>query len=387
VLQQHARTQTSLTVEWLAPTNWGGCALDCYELEYREKNNKDEYSTEWTLACTVGARKTQRTIHANIYKCDVRVRARNVGTRDPGEWSEVLVLDTDKVETSKFAASKEKGLGKSMKTLNKEAAEETAAKKVAEHSSTEQGMVVVVQTDLATLLNTRHTLADAKYDGVKIMEDNEWSDFQQAIGSFFVTAGVYGGVFGQLFDLTPQLVEELAANDCGGPSKVIDEDKPLLSLAVSACWVLQTLAHHSEKPEEWIPFCNDIASLVRLAADAPEEPSSEPLVVSLLYAMIDVYETLRQCEPSGYVSQQLGYKYDKTLKKMLKADWEEQKERMRNAVSTHVMGLVLYDRFKKHGLRKLMNDASSKRTSVVRDDRRRSTMKAPSAPPPPPDGG
>eukprot|EP00966_Prymnesium_polylepis_P249315 5763920-Prymnesium_polylepis.1 len=42
-----------------------------------------------------------------------------------------------------------------MKTLNKEAAEETAAKKVAEHSSTEQGMVVVVQTDLATLLNTR----------------------------------------------------------------------------------------------------------------------------------------------------------------------------------------------------------------------------------------
>jgi len=218
----------------------------------------------------------------------------------------------------------------------------------------------VVQLDLATLNGLRHTLADPKFDPVAVMELQEWSEFREKIGHFFISAGVYGAAEGSLFDLTAQTVEDLAVNSTSEDGyNFLDEEKPLLCLAVCACWVLQTLAHHSEKPEEWIPFCNDIASLVRLGASAPEEPSSEKHITDLLYSLIDVYETLRQNEPSGYISCQLSYKYDKALKKVLKKDWEEQLERLKNNIATHVMALVLYDRYKKHGLKRLMAKSCS----------------------------
>lgn len=72
--------------------------------------------------------------------------------------------------------------------------------------------------------------------------------------------------------------------------------------------VLQTLAHHSEHPEEWIPFCNDVASLVRLGSKCVEEASSRSHVCGLLFSLIRIYETLRQCEPGGFISQHLDYK-------------------------------------------------------------------------------
>ena len=80
---------------------------------------------------------------------------------------------------------------------------------------------------------------------------------------------------------------------------------------------------------------------------------------------------LRQCEPTGYITQQLSYKYDKTLKKLLKTDWEEQKNRMKNEVATYVMVLVCYDRFRKRGgLRKLVHDKNKMMMStncILRD--------------------
>ena len=54
------------------------------------------------------------------------------------------------------------------------------------------------------------------------------------------------------------------------------------------------------------------------------------------------------CDSDGYIAQQLSYKYDKALKKLLKLDWKEQRLRLKNAVATNVMGLVLFDRRLRH---------------------------------------
>ena len=41
-------------------------------------------------------------------------------------------------------------------------------------------------------------------------------------------------------------------------------------------------------------------------------------------------------------------RYDKGLRAQLKADWREQRQRLKNAVATNVMGLALYDRRLRH---------------------------------------
>ena len=53
---------------------------------------------------------------------------------------------------------------------------------------------------------------------------------------------------------------------------------------------------------------NDVASLVILGSAAPEVEETLPLINGLLYALIDIYESLRQCEENGYVAQQTSHK-------------------------------------------------------------------------------
>ena len=293
----YSRTLNALHIKWDQPSSWGGCALDTYEVEYREIK-KDEFretkhAADWKVGfiCNALGSRTYGTINANIYKAEVRVRAFNVGTRFASEWSEVLHVGTDKEEQEALSKIKITGSDAEMAAIE-------GAKAVKLSSQAESGMAVVVSTDLNTMLGVKHEMVGAKH-----METNEWSEFRTKVGEFFVTAGVHGGCTGTLFDLTPTQVEDLvigsAAADC------LDEDKPLMSLAVCACWVLQTLAHHSNDPAMWIVFCNDIASLVRLCSSAPEEGSTEGMITSLLFALIDIFESLRQCEPSGLITQQL----------------------------------------------------------------------------------
>ena len=173
-----------------------------------------------------------------------------------------------------------------------------------------------------------------------------YSDFKKAVGAFFNEAGTMGGHDGQLMDFTPQQVEDLALN--GEDIMQDDENKPLLCFAVASCWVLQTLAQYTDDYDVWVPLANEVSSLVRLASVAPETPETEPMIKGLLYSLIDVYESLRMCDSDGYIAQQLSYKYDKALKKLLKLDWKEQRLRLKNAVATNVMGLVLFDRRLRH---------------------------------------
>lgn len=223
---------------------------------------------------------------------------------------------------------------------------------------------------------------EAKHEtiGRSHMESQGWSAFATVIGDFYLAAGVNGGCVGRLFDLTPLQVEDLvkSAGFMGVADDAIDEEKPLLSFAVIACWVLQTLAHHSSEPDVWIPLCNDLAGLVNMAAETTaEDPVVVPTATLLLEALISVYESLRQCGPEGHVTRQLGYRYEKSLRRLLRSDWDARFARLKEGVAMHAMELVLYSRFKQYELPTRAHQAADKVSflSARRDAKRKSSFK------------
>lgn len=172
------------------------------------------------------------------------------------------------------------------------------------------------------------------------------SPFRSAIGSLLIELGVHGGCEGKLFDFSAADVEELVMQ---GDDPSLNVEKPLFSLSVIACYVLQTLAQHSAvDAQEWEELAGEVAMLVHLASRSAEEEASQPMVRSLVVGLFDLYETLTQCEGDGYIARQLSFKYEKGLKHLLARDWEEQLQRLKNRLASDVMGLVLYERLKGH---------------------------------------
>ena len=125
--------------------------------------------------------------------------------------------------------------------------------------------------------------------------------------------------------------------------------KPLLSLAMIGCYVLQTLAQHAViNAEAWIPMANEIMMMASLARKTAENDETRPMVRSLLAGLIEVYESLVQCDEDGYIARQLNAKYERGLKQLLRDDWAEQMARLKNRIASDMMGLVLYERLKAH---------------------------------------
>ena len=136
----------------------------------------------------MGARKNIGAFNANIYKAEIRVRSFNGGSRKPSAWSEVLLLETEKEEQKRMSLDKNKHNKSLKEMINEEAVAESKRKQSDTGECVDTRLHVVVQLDLDTLLNVRHTLA-GKQDTTKMMEDAAWSDFRQTLGHFFVEAG------------------------------------------------------------------------------------------------------------------------------------------------------------------------------------------------------
>jgi len=377
-LRVYTRTSSALTVHWNAPTEWGGCALRLYEIEYRNlsKTAKAKAGTKadaradvpWEALGTVDARLEEFAIFQNVWMCDVRVRARNVGAIVPGPWSKVLHVLSPKEAAEDAIKSRHTpghagGGGAGSRPPTARAKERPSSARAADGVA-QHGMAVVEPTDLKTE-------AKLEASGHAYMQAQGWSSFSIAIGEVFLETGVNGGCNGQLFDLTPLQVEDLVLSAYTGVADdYLDEEKPLLSFAVIACWVLQTLAHHSFESHVWIPFCNALAGLVHMAAaSVSEDAVVAPMVRALLSSLIDVYESLRQCAPNGYVARQLEYHYKKSLRRTLRNDWMAQLARLKEGVATSAMRLVLYGRFKQFKLRKQMLEA---RAGMLKTRRARS---------------
>ena len=316
-VQVVTRTSTGMTVIWEPPSSWGGCALTFYEIEISEMNKRGVYAP-WrqVLGDTrskhadvpdgmISASRLTHRITGNIYACKLRMRAYNCGSAKPSEWSGEYVLASEKEEDG---AIKTQAAARGM--LVRRASRETGTT----GAKNEGGAAVIVQEDIQAHAGKRHVM-HTKMAG--------WSPFRTALGNFYLKMGVRGGVRGTLFDLTIDQVEALAKESLFD-SAVTSRERPLESLATAACWVLSTLAHYADDTTgDWISYTNKIDGLVKMAADQDLQPEhTEIYMHNILMSLFDIYETLRQCEEGGFITRQLQYKYDKEVRRELRADFE-----------------------------------------------------------------
>ena len=61
---------------------------------------------------------------------------------------------------------------------------------------------------------------------------------------------------------------------------------------------------------------------------------------SVLYSLIEIFETMRQTEPGGYITTQLRTNYSKTVKATLAAEWEERLAHLRHEIGSQVMSMA-----------------------------------------------
>jgi len=340
-LSLYSRTNTNMVIKYEAPVFWGGCAIVQYELVYREyvqkglgmRGDGDGLAVkEWSKPIFLRATDQMGTAFGTFHRVEVRVRAYNVGSATPGEWSQTLLIFSEKEEEAALVMEK---------SARQRLAKRRTAKMIEEASGTahEGGIAVVEQEGLDGFAGKKHTM-------VRSMEG--WSAFARVVGQHYLSMGVHRGVQGKLFDLTPQAVEELTLGN--EKSQVLfDCGWPLLSLAGAGVWMMHTLAHHTKNSGEWIAIMNEIEGLVSMAAHAAmtlEEPTETTIRHSraILMALLKAYETLRQCEDDGFITKQLSQKYDKKLKKVLRGDWEQQISLLKMEISTNCMGLLIYAR-------------------------------------------
>ena len=97
-----------------------------------------------------------------------------------------------------------------------------------------------------------------------------------------------------------------------------------------------------------------------------------PHVRRILHTLFDIYETLRQCEPDGFITRQLKQRYDSSVKELLQREHSAQLESMRNDLATQVMSMELVTR--QLGLQRLGNLPGLSGKEAARFSRARSSM-------------
>jgi hypothetical protein len=389
-LRVHSRSNSNLNLRWEMPLDWGGAALHSYEVEMRKYHG--ETPGEWEKLASVPSEHTSYTIFQKVHKCDVRVCAFNCATREPGGWGNVmhiwstkelehaeakldeLLLSGDHPAAEDHAAhyglhlphaphdrssgerrsSTQKaqrprpGTGKKRGSTTERGAEDDLAEGSQSHNMAraESGYAVVEEAALVVQTDLRHEMKGDAY-----MAEHGWSPFARKLGAFYVEVGVMDGCLGTLFDLSVHQVEGLVQTQeqvetLSGYDNCMSTSKPLLSLAVCACWVLQTLAHHTHHPNEWILVANAVAGMVRMVRHVPEDDETTPMIRAMLHSLLDVRHTLRQSDPEGLVTMHLRHKYDRATRRVLKEEFEERKLQLKDGVSAHTMSLVLHEHYR-----------------------------------------
>ena len=115
----------------------------------------------------------------------------------------------------------------------------------------------------------------------------------------------------------------------------------------------QTLAHYTDEAAGgWVETLQSINGLLHLAAHncigelkaygsrMDPEISTERELHSILYTLIEVYETLRQCEVSFHVSSHMQYRYAKSVKSKMKEEWEQRLAQLTEQIGEQVMSMV-----------------------------------------------
>ena len=368
-LKVQCRTQHMIELMWKPPTSWGGCALHSYEVQIREINHKGE-AHEWDDAFHVEGHTLSGKLDRNVYKCDFRIRAYNIASAIPSDWMQ-LSLGTVKDEEAALAIQKtQRGKVCRSNEPQDRYAQHGSQKKITTSESdlhtrsgrigvkAEGGVAAVVQEELCVNKPVEKKVKPRKAESVM----KGWSPFCRTLGEFYLEMGVRGGVEGHMFELTPHNCEELviASHEFKTHMDIgLSTERPLMSLAKIATWILQTLAHYAEDSESWIDEIHAMSGLVNLASKVDVALASKlaktgailpgdrrlPYLTGTLKCLLDTYETLRQCEPhTGFITCQLNNRYDKSLKRAMEEEWQLELLRLRHSVAHHVMNLMLITR-------------------------------------------
>ena len=91
----------------------------------------------------------------------------------------------------------------------------------------------------------------------------------------------------------------------------------------------------------------------------PEDATTTPMLRALLHTLVDVQETLHQCEPGGYITMQCQEKYGRALRQRPRREGREQQERLKDRVATQALSMVLYEQYRTHGLVQAVHDAGA----------------------------
>lgn len=151
----------------------------------------------------------------------------------------------------------------------------------------------------------------------------------------------------------------------------ISLDEPLVALANSGVWVLQTLAHFSDRAHQWVPLLQSFNGLLHLASfeavgelaylrrrhkkgsdlgrrasvcavakQQAADLTTEKQLTKIIETLIDVQEALRQSAPGGYVAHQLNYRYAKHVRQYLEREWQEHLESLQQRIGAQVMDMM-----------------------------------------------
>jgi hypothetical protein len=114
--------------------------------------------------------------------------------------------------------------------------------------------------------------------------------------------------------------------------------------------VMQTLAHHVEVSEDdsvWIAIMSDVDGLVSLAAChlISHDPVTLAELKELVNSLHRLFETMRQCEADGFIACTLkSAQLTEGRRKEMHAAYLSHIQALREAISSHVMRLVLHHR-------------------------------------------
>ena len=130
---------------------------------------------EWGEIHTFDARTHSGVLDMTVYACEGRVRAHNVASLQPSEWSEVVALGSEKEEEERSKLDKSHYLNRMEQVMAARAAQQLEAS--TEKTHVEQGTLVVSHTDFGELDATAPAC----------------SPFAAAVGAFYRHVGVPGG--------------------------------------------------------------------------------------------------------------------------------------------------------------------------------------------------
>lgn len=340
------RTSHSLAVAFRPPLKWGGCALLRHEVQLREVRRSQDGKQEGKQEGSMGrlwehvqdlsaSRPTVTRIARNVFMADIRIRSWNIACNRPSGWSEVLSIRTEKVLGDSTPSPHDTAPpteGRSKSAVVAAARAEEATRLMHARSSVEGGVASLIHDSLGERFMVKHVM-----HGDALMSGQGWPRLRTAIGSCFVEVGVFGGCLGKLFDFSAADAEQLILHSAD-PS--LNAGTPLLSLAMIGCYAIQTSAQYAAFDRaQWAELANDVTMLVRLAIAASVNEHDEHIrLMSLLTGLIDLYETLLQCDEDGYIARQIGtFSYDERTERQLRSDWQGRLRRLKERVKIDVI--------------------------------------------------